>query len=98
MIIQKPLRRLCERKFFAMSRTAKRKACQTRRLRGLIYFNIRKRASYLATILGIITPITFLIIISQEIKVIHSQTLMALEIKNLLINTATTLRIMNVKN
>ena len=35
---------------------------------------------------------------SKEINVTHSQTLMALEIKNLLIITATTLRIMNVKN
>ena len=40
----------------------------------------------------------FLIIILKEIKVTLSQTLMALEITNLLIITTTMLRIMNVKN
>ena len=50
------------------------------------------------TILEIITHVTFLIRISKEIKVTHSQTLMALEIKKLLIITSNMLRIMNVKN
>ena len=81
-----------------MSKTEKGKACQTGRLRGLIIFNLKIRVSHLTTILGIITHVTFLIRISKEIKVTHSQTLMALEIKNLLIITATTLRIMNIKN
>ena len=81
-----------------MSRTEKGKACQTGRLRGLIILNRRRRVSYLTTILGIITHEIFLIRISKEIKVTDSQTLMALEIKNLLIITTTTLRIMNVKN
>ena len=81
-----------------MRRTKKRKACQTGRLRGLIILNIRRKASYLTAILGVITPLTFLIRISQEIKVIHSETLMAVEIKNLLIITTIRLRIMNVKN
>ena len=60
--------------------------------------NRRRRVSYLTAILGIITHVIFLIIISKEIKVIDSQTLMSLEIKNLLIITAITLRIMNVKS
>ena len=81
-----------------MSRTEKGKACQIGRIRGPIMLNRRRRVSYITTILGIITHETFLIIISKEIKVTHSQTLMALEIKNLLIIIATTLRIMNVKN
>ena len=85
-------------KFFSMSRTEKGKACQTRRLIGLITMNIRRRVSYLTPILGIITHINFLIRISKEIKVTHSKTLMALEIKNLLITIATMLRIMNIKN
>ena len=80
-----------------MSRTAKRKACQTGRLRGLIILNIRIRVLYLTAILGIIIHVIFLIIISKEIKVTHSQTLMHLEIKNLLIITTITLRIMNIK-
>ena len=89
--------RLCERNIFSMSRTKKGKTYQTGRPKGLIILNIRRRVSYLTTILGIITHITFPIRIFKEIKVTHSQTLMALEIKNLLIITSTTLRIMNVK-
>ena len=94
----KTLEEAMRKEIFSMSRTEKGKACQTRRLRGLIILNRRRRVSYLTTILGIITHLTFLIRISKEIKVIHSQTLTALETKNLLIITATTLRIMNVKN
>ena len=44
---------------FAMSRTEKGKACQTRRLRDLIILNIRRRVSYLTAILGIITQHNF---------------------------------------
>ena len=98
MIILKPLKRICERKIFAMSRTKKGKTYQTGRPRGIIILNIRRMVSHLTTILGIITHVTFLIRISKEIKVTHSQTLMALEIKKLLIITSNMLRIMNVKN
>ena len=56
-------------------------------------FEHKRRVSHLIEILGIIMHIIF-----KEIKVNHIQTLMALEIKNLLIITATTLRILNIKN
>ena len=81
-----------------MSKTEKGKTFQIGRLRGLIILNIKRRFLHLIAILEIIMHIIFLIRIFREIKVTHRQTLMALGIKNLLIITATMLRIMNVKN
>ena len=71
MIIKKPWRRLC-RRIFAISRIAKRKVCQTGRLKDLIILNRRRKVSYLTTVLGIITDVIFLIKISKGIKVIHT--------------------------
>ena len=50
----KTLEEAMRKEFFSMSRTAKTKACQTGRLRGLIILNRRRRVSYLTAILGII--------------------------------------------
>ena len=83
---------------FAMSRIEKGKTCQIRRPKGLVLLNIRIRVSNLTTIFGIIMHVVFLIRIFKEIRVTHSQTLMAQEIKNLPTITATMLRIMNIKN
>ena len=80
-----------------MSRTEKGKTCQTGNSIGLIILNIKRRVSHLIEILGMIMHVIF-IKKFKEIKVTHSQTLMALEIKKLLTITATTLRIMNIKN
>ena len=76
MIIPSPLKRACEKKFFAMSRTGKGRTCQTRKQKVLIIIlNQGRKISHLIEILGIITHAIFLTEIFNEViqKLTHSK-------------------------
>ena len=71
---------------------------KTRRPKGIITLNIRRKSLYLIEILKIITPEFFLIRITKGIKVIHRPIKIIKGIKNLLTTTVTIQRTLNERN
>ena len=81
-----------------MNIIVKRRVWPTKRPKGIITLNRRRKSLYLIKILKIITLEIFLVRISKGVKVVHRPIRIIKGIKNLLTTTVTIQRILNEKN